>query len=47
MKMCILNLTSLTLSSHFITEKKPSLTLDSVIEKLADSYKSCIAAGWY
>ena len=38
---------SLTVHSHFITEKKPSLPLDSVIQKLADSYRSCIAPGMY
>ena len=38
-------LISLTLFRHFITEKKPTLPLDSVVQKLTDSYRSCIAPG--
>jgi len=33
--------------SQFVTEKKPALPVDSVILRVADSYKSCIAAGMY
>ena len=31
--------------SHFVTEKKPALPWDSVVQKIRDSYKSCIALG--
>lgn len=31
--------------SHFITEKKPALPIDSVIQRVFDSYKSSIALG--
>lgn len=31
--------------SQFVTEKKPALPLDSVIQRVLDSYKSCIAPG--
>ncbi|KAK3086546.1 hypothetical protein FSP39_020036 [Pinctada imbricata] len=32
------------LRSHFVTEKKPALPLDSVIQKLTDSYRTSIRA---
>ena len=31
--------------SHFITEKKPALPIDSVIQRVFDSYKTSIAQG--
>lgn len=31
--------------SQFVTEKKPALPVDSVIQRVLDSYKSCIAPG--
>jgi len=31
--------------SHFVTEKKPALPIDSVIQRLHDSFKSSIAQG--
>ena len=31
--------------AQFVTEKRPALTMDSVVQKVLDSYKSCIAPG--
>ncbi|KAH3774263.1 DNA replication factor Cdt1-like [Dreissena polymorpha] len=31
--------------SQFVTDKKPALPIDSVIQRILDSYKSCIAQG--
>lgn len=33
------------IKSQFVTDKKPALPMDSVIQRIWDSYKSCIALG--
>ena len=31
--------------SHFVTEKKPALPLENVVQKLTDNFRTCIRTG--
>lgn len=33
------------LRTHFVTEKKPALPMQNIVQKLADSYKTTIRSG--